>query len=270
MEAFMNVLLWIAVAIMLNSIISFLRSRKVIKNALVVENKGIKGVLSSYFILLIFFAAAYVFYALTWSTQNRSGVFELLVPAILFWGAVFVYITMFFIKILVKDLIEARLNQLDSLTGVLNKEAIRHSITRVFETTKEGHALILMDLDNFKEVNDRYGHMEGDDVIRGVAKTIRNHVRPEDLVGRFGGDEFVALIRNVDMQEAKRIAEKLNQEILEFCHGKNLDLELSASMGIAYREKDAKSTYDELFERADRAMYHSKQNGKNCVTSECK
>ena len=100
---------------------------------------------------------------------------------------------MFFLQTIINDLIKAKMNQLDSLTGLLNKEAFKNSVEKELLDHKVSHALLVIDLDNFKEINDNYGHMEGDEIIINVAKIIRNEISTEDLAGRFGGDEFFIL-----------------------------------------------------------------------------
>lgn len=256
--------LWIAVAVMCASIVSFCKSKKMIQEILKQENVEHRGIVRGYLALLIFFQIAYVIYICV--GKRATGSFGILVPSILFLGSIFVYITMFFLQTIINDLIKAKMNQLDSLTGLLNKEAFKNSVEKELLDHKVSHALLVIDLDNFKEINDNYGHMEGDEIIINVAKIIRNEISTEDLAGRFGGDEFVAMLKNCSMEEAKNTAQTINESICRYCRTQKAYLRFGASVGVSYQEAEKVISYDDLFMQADNAMYKSKQNGKNCVT----
>lgn len=124
---------------------------------------------------------------------------------------------------------------------------------------------IMLDLDNFKEINDTHGHAVGDFVLFTVARRIRNSVRVVDILGRYGGDEFAILLPDADQNEAREIAERIRQAIIgEPIHISGGELEVSISLGIA-QAADEEESLSSLLGRADSALYNAKQQGRNCV-----
>lgn len=154
----------------------------------------------------------------------------------------------------------------DSLTGIGNRAGFDNRLARL---VRQGHqngqrfALLMMDLDFFKEVNDTYGHQAGDQVLVAVATTLRSAARKTDYVARLGGDEFVLLLDNIDNEhQAIRLAEKLLEDIRKPIDiGDGVSASVGASIGIAL--SDRRSGVDEIIKRADAAMYRSKQGGRN-------
>lgn len=158
----------------------------------------------------------------------------------------------------------------DALTGVLNRRAIveqlAYQMTRS-ERTGEHFALILGDLDFFKRVNDTYGHLTGDTVLKAVAERLRAGVRRQDLVARWGGDEFLLLLPETDAQGARAVAEKLRERIAgETYAGVKRDAPITMSFGIS-AFKDGR-TADECVRIADTALYRAKAAGRNRVEVE--
>ncbi len=153
----------------------------------------------------------------------------------------------------------------DVLTKLLNKHAARQQVERYLESFGGNLecALFIIDLDNFKTINDRYGHLFGDAVLVQVAKEIRRFFRAQDIVARIGGDEFLVLMRGIS---DGRIVEDRCRRLVEAFHnvmgqqlGKN---RLSCSVGVALYPSHG-SSYAELFQRADQALYHAKDTGKD-------
>jgi diguanylate cyclase (GGDEF)-like protein len=124
-------------------------------------------------------------------------------------------------------------------------------------------AVLFIDLDRFKEVNDTLGHTIGDELLVEVAKRLSGHIRTGDLLSRLGGDEFVCVLENVDSPfEAASVAEKLNDRIAGPIELRNHSLQISASIGIAIYPQDGADT-DNLLRAADTAMYQAKKMGRN-------
>lgn len=147
----------------------------------------------------------------------------------------------------------------DSLTQLLNKRYTESCISRIFESNPTRcHALILLDLDNFKQVNDNFGHREGDNVLRACAEHMTSLFRHTDIIGRWGGDEFVVLMTDVPNEEI--LHRKLGQ-LLERGLG---DQNVTRSMGVAMFPRDGHSL-DELFCKADRALYAAKRTKNSYV-----
>lgn len=151
----------------------------------------------------------------------------------------------------------------DSMTGLLNHEATMAYIKEFLsnEGAHGRHALFMIDIDNFKSINDTLGHQRGDDVIIGIATALRGAFRDSDIVGRIGGDEFLALMKNVDkFYAAEPKAISLVSILGKISAG---DIKLSGSVGVTMYQGDGKSVCD-LYAEADAALYRAKNNGKNC------
>lgn len=147
----------------------------------------------------------------------------------------------------------------DSATGVYNKQTTKNLINNYLETEgKDGrHAMLIIDIDDFKGVNDYHGHRLGDKVIAELGTAINNIFRATDIKGRIGGDEFMILMKEVDdleyvAQKAKAICDIFKEKRFE-----KKEVKVSASIGISIYGKDG-NTYDELYEAADRALYSCK------------
>lgn len=168
-----------------------------------------------------------------------------------------------------RDALEFRLKNiahLDSLTGVANRYALDEYIkllenqpTQFTET-----CLMIIDIDHFKQVNDVYGHLMGDQVIQFVAEKLKDNIRTSDLLVRYGGDEFIVLIENISIDRALKIADKIRYEIFE---AESIDavrypnLKVSISAGVAL----GATSWVALLEKADRALFQAKEQGKNKV-----
>lgn len=150
------------------------------------------------------------------------------------------------------DLLEKK-TKMDSFTGLYNKTSVEKIMTRILnENSGKRHALILMDIDHFKKFNDTYGHSKGDEVLQFVARKLRNSFRETDVIGRFGGDEFILLVKDVTSLEW------LTQRIEGLIHCDMDGLELTNSLGIAFFPDDGRE-FRHLFEKADKALYESKR-----------
>lgn len=158
----------------------------------------------------------------------------------------------------------------DPLTRLWNRRGGMNLLSAAIqEATKFDHTLgvCLADIDFFKKINDQYGHPVGDQVLRKVATTIVAAVRPTDVVCRWGGEEFMIIIRDVDARACFTIANRICSDIRATpFRTREAIVPMTISIGIAMREKgDALST-DELLERSDKALYQSKENGRNRAT----
>jgi diguanylate cyclase (GGDEF)-like protein len=151
----------------------------------------------------------------------------------------------------------------DGKTGVLNSEAWRATAASALGHTRRQEQLVaVIDIDHFKAVNDAFGHLSGDDVIARTAATIAGCVRSSDVVGRFGGDEFCALLFCVDADDARATAERIRLAI-EALTFTDPDLAVTASVGLAAAPVAA--DLPELMAAADRALYRAKRAGRNRV-----
>lgn len=151
--------------------------------------------------------------------------------------------------------------QHDPLTGIPNRhlleKTLRNALARATETGTEV-AVLYVDLDGFKLVNDRGGHEAGDRILREVAQRLQRSLRPDELVARVGGDEFVAILPGSDRAEAQRAAADLRQRLRETCVLREGAIQLDASVGIACFPADG-DDFDSLLAHADRDMYASRK-----------
>jgi len=152
----------------------------------------------------------------------------------------------------------------DHLTGAFNRvyfdKVIKNELTKCKED-QQVFSILLLDIDYFKKVNDLYGHNEGDRVLLQFSKLISSHLREKDTFARWGGEEFVVLLSNIDTKNATIVAEKLRQITENFEFSK--EYSITCSIGISEFQKN--DTTEELFNRADNALYYAKENGRNSV-----
>lgn len=150
----------------------------------------------------------------------------------------------------------------DALTGVINRGAFENYIAEaMLESAHFRGAFAIVDIDNFKHVNDTYGHDMGDEVLKEVATTLKDSFRNDDVVARFGGDEFTAWFWNVTEENSDYIQERIADINNRLLHPKNGLPPVSVSVGIAFYEKG--DGFIPLYKKADRALYQVKENGRN-------
>ena len=155
----------------------------------------------------------------------------------------------------------------DILTGLLNRFAFSEELERIASSAKRSgrkFALLFLDLDHFKEVNDTYGHEMGDKLLREVAKRVLPNIRKEDVFARIGGDEFVIIFTNITLEKLPRLVAKTFKLFQDpwIIDGKELDI--TTSVGVAVFPDDA-DDIDILLRKADDAMYRSKKEGRNRI-----
>jgi diguanylate cyclase (GGDEF)-like protein len=154
----------------------------------------------------------------------------------------------------------------DPLTGIGNRTALESTLDREIALARRHSqplSLIVIDIDLFKQVNDHHGHTIGDAVLRTVARTMNEVLRGDDLLFRFGGEEFVALLRGTPLDGAAVVAERLRAAVASTtCPCEGRDIKVTVSLGVATLHEDDGDT---LFDRADHALYQAKQQGRNRV-----
>jgi diguanylate cyclase (GGDEF)-like protein len=154
----------------------------------------------------------------------------------------------------------------DPLTDLYNRRRLTAELERLLaHATRYQHsgALLMLDLDNFKLVNDSYGHAAGDRVLKSVAKGLADRARETDVVARLGGDEFAVLLPEANLAQALAVAENLRDLIHEA--QPELPMAIGASIGVAVFEPDHRLGIDEVMAAADSALYTAKEQGKNCI-----
>ncbi len=159
---------------------------------------------------------------------------------------------------------------IDSTTQLFNRRAFQEIINREYAQairTKNPFSLLLIDLDRFKLLNDNYGHAIGDEILRGISEVSRKLLRANDWIGRWGGEEFLAILPNTREEEALNIAGRLREEIAQFSIQLNQQkIKTSASIGVSSYPRDGDTT-DFLIAAADAALYEAKKTGRNRVVA---
>ena len=156
----------------------------------------------------------------------------------------------------------------DSLTGMLNHDSIFNELDHMMKRAKQLDAevcVIMADLDYFKKVNDTHGHQAGDTVLKVVAQRIKSSLRDFDIVGRYGGEEFMLVLHNTGVDVAYKVAERIRKGIADQpINLPDMLLDVTVSMGVSMARPD--DTVESVVERADKSLYQSKHNGRNRVT----
>ena len=158
----------------------------------------------------------------------------------------------------------------DSLTKLYNKRFFTDIISKEFsysKRTKSPLSLLMLDIDHFKKINDTYGHLLGDTVLARVGEVIKKSVRHENIACRFGGEEFVIILRNTGPLAAELVAERIRKSIesYEIAGGSNV-IKVTVSIGIATYDHHNFETFEELIKFADELLYESKLKGRNRTT----
>jgi len=175
--------------------------------------------------------------------------------------------------------LEQRIRQMasiDFLTGVLNRRAFMERMELEIHRSNREHApfsLILADIDYFKAINDRYGHLVGDLVLQRFTEQLSKSSRPYDFIGRYGGEEFVVCSPGVDSLQAGSVAERMHKRVEEMKivpPNSSHSVQITASFGVTSLQLGSNETVDSLTGRADEALYQAKREGRNrvCVANE--
>ncbi len=152
----------------------------------------------------------------------------------------------------------------DQLTGLRNRHYLMDVVANKMAIAKRHESplsMIMLDIDNFKNINDSYGHAIGDGVLRELAEMLKKHCRIEDVAARIGGEEFILLLDHCDLNNCKNKAEEFRQHIEELMPQ---NIKVTASFGVTeYLVED--EVFDSFFSRADKALYNAKENGRNRI-----
>lgn len=162
-----------------------------------------------------------------------------------------------------------RLAALDELTGVANRRSIVAALDRDVGRairTRDSMAVMMVDIDHFKSVNDIYGHLAGDQVLRCVVDVIQHRIRAQDIVGRYGGEEFLVVLTDTSAQGAQQLAEQLRAAVqATHCAYSGESIAVTVSVGVFGGRLEPGDSWDQLIHAADMALYRAKQGGRNRV-----
>lgn len=155
----------------------------------------------------------------------------------------------------------------DEMTGTFNYRYFRDVLKKMIrerEKTGEPLSLLMVDIDNFKQMNDTFGHIEGDKVLKKVSRVIKNNVRRMDVVTRYGGDEFVIILWGVGKDAAKLLGERIRRAVEQELRA--YEFPLTLSIGVCAYPNDGKKV-GVLLDKADKALYRAKSQGRNCISA---
>ena len=158
----------------------------------------------------------------------------------------------------------------DGLTGAFNKAFMHETLGNVFNGNLRRNSLAIMDIDHFKNYNDQNGHMEGDNLLRGLSKLLTESLRETDMLFRFGGEEFVILFADTSKEDAIMVAERIRQRVADYVfpfEEKQPGGNLTISVGVAFAPQDA-TDKQRILEIADERLYKAKTSGRNKVVFE--
>lgn len=201
----------------------------------------------------IIFTLIYIFVKLTNNSQ-KCIIFE----AIITFQAVFGIIYVYYIINLYKDI------YVDDLTGVYNRKFFNK---RLYKLKLEGPiSLILLDLDNFKSINDKYGHLMGDSVLQQLGEILNLSKRRKDIIIRWGGEEFIIILPETNIEEAYKIGNRIRMLVERFAfHYGDIICKVTVSMGLTSVETTTGIKFEQLLQVTDKALYKAKEK-KNFIS----
>lgn len=165
--------------------------------------------------------------------------------------------------LMIENAVIRKLSTTDALTGLYNHISFHEFYEKALEYGSQGAPfhLALVDIDNFKQINDKYGHRTGDMVLARVAQIIKDHISPADIAARYGGEEFAILLFEKSFEEAYALIEQVRQELSHTSHEEMEQRAVTVSIGLqSYAEGISK---EKLFEEVDHLLYTAKHSGKN-------
>lgn len=214
-------------------------------------------------------ASAALFFSLQIATILQGNLVQTLTFMVSFMATLIASFGFVFMAKERTDDANVRLATQDALTGVANRRALmlalEHELARA-QRQRTPLALLMLDIDHFKRVNDHYGHLAGDQVLRHVVDVMGQHLRAQDLLGRYGGEEFLLLLPGTDLHGAQQLAQQLCQTVqAASCEWGDQHIRVTASVGVSGFGGDSQVGWEALLQAADKALYRAKENGRNRV-----
>jgi diguanylate cyclase (GGDEF)-like protein len=178
------------------------------------------------------------------------------------------YLTNFYKRKLYADSIElTRVSSTDPLTGIYNRSKFNDELNYWVEYSHRYGSpvsVLIFDIDNFKNINDEYGHLSGDKILQEIVSTVKNTIRKSDVFSRWGGDEFLILLPNTEIDQASEMAERMRSNIQKIKSGEIENI--TCSFGLVYLKENENA--EDVLKKADKLLYDAKGSGKNTVVTE--
>lgn len=214
---------------------------------------------------LIYLLVSYILnIPITLKTMLLTLIIPIIVTPLVLW-----YLSKLILQIMGLESKIKSLATIDSLTGLLTRQTFLNRIDSIYEVAKRnktGFVILYMDVDNFKSINDTYGHNIGDKVLQSLGEIVTKNKRSSDLVGRVGGKEFVYALPDIDLEGAKYFAEKIRKMIENnLFDNKGVYISYTISIGISIYSQKNQVELDKLIAQADHILHLAKESGKNCV-----
>lgn len=218
--------------------------------------------------------SVFITFFILWLSDADDSITQIaLIISIIAPGIIAPLVTWFLIGLIIKiDELEQRQRKLityDELTGLISRRTFFEKFDELKEITEKNKThitLAYMDLDDFKKINDVYGHNAGDQALKSFAQILTNAARVNDIIARIGGEEFAIILPETKIEDAHMILERIRKTVSSkelIIEGKKLSI--SMSTGLAQYQGDA-LRIDKLVSQADKAMYQAKSEGKNCIS----
>ena len=206
--------------------------------------------------------------------MNQTVMHPFWVMSMFFFLVPLMLVCLFLFEILlsqwrIREATIATLSRIDPLTNVMNRRSIANQLEQLHQQRKALYSVVLLDLDHFKNINDQFGHSMGDQVLVNVAKCLANNLRDRDMIGRFGGEEFILLLPNTTTEQAQHVAERCRIALTElnFVYEQQ-PFSISASFGISSSQNASEP--QQIIRQADQALYAVKTARRNQVQIYCK
>lgn len=262
-----EILIIIGAGVLFYALFLFLSFRKKEKIEFGILSKKITFINNIFHLLILFFFIGYCLIITLIYSSAQNGTLVIILSQVLFWGAIFVIITIILLMIMLETIVKTKLNQIDPLTMLYNKMSGDAKVREILLYQQKPIYLAILDLDNFKKINDIYGHLVGDEILVETAKIIKTTLKDKDIGCRFGGDEFIIVLVDKKEDEARNILESI-KDLMAPLSDKYPESHMSVSIGASYgigQGAGGSVTAKGLMQNADKALYHVKKNGKNGV-----
>lgn len=228
-----------------------------------IDNRWLYSIFASLFVSIGYFMFVAFYFTEVPFSEFSAAIVHILI--VVFLSSISSYSVNYYKRIQYLNNIELlKMAENDSLTGIYNKAKFNKEYARLADSAQEKNtylSVVMFDIDNFKGINDRYGHLVGDKILMDLTDVVRSNIHESDIFARWGGEEFVLIFPDMHLQQAIEITERLRKSISE--HSFEKVGHVSCSFGVAAFEND--DELDKVLQRADERLYMAKHSGKNKV-----